>query len=76
MNGWTWAWIAWVIAFALVEIPAIIRRNNSKDDPDTLSDHLVRFFHIRTGWGKVAWSVFILGGAAWLWLHVLTQQAV
>jgi hypothetical protein len=76
MNGWTWLWVGWLIAFASVEIPAIIRRNNSTDDPDTLSDHLVRWFHIRTTGGKIAWSVFALGGALWLWLHILTEQAV
>jgi len=76
MNGWTWAWIAWIVAFAVIEIPAIIRRNDSHADPDTLSDHLVRWFHIRTTPGKIAWSVFILGGGLWLWLHILTEQAV
>ena len=76
MNGFTWAWIGWLVIFAALEIPAIIRRNNSDTDPDTLSDHLVRWFHISTTGGKVAWSVFVLGGAAWLWLHILTEQAV
>ena len=78
MNGWTWLWIAWVIAFAVVEIPAIIRKNRpgDPDDRDTLSDHLVHYFHINTVPGKVVWSVFVLGGALWLWLHILTNQAV
>ena len=76
MNGWTWAWIAWVVAFLAIEIPAIIRKNDSARDPDSLSDHLVKWFHIRTKAGKITWSVFILGGALWLWLHVLTEQAV
>jgi hypothetical protein len=78
MNGWTWAWIVWILVFAVVEIPAIIRKNRAGDDSDrdTLSDHLVSWFHIKTTAGKIAWSVFALGGGLWLWLHILTEQAV
>ena len=83
MNGWTWAWITWVVlaigGFLALEIPAIIRKNNSDTDPDTLSDHLTRWFAVKTRKGRISWAVFASGLGVlvvWLGMHVITGQAV
>lgn len=38
MSVWTWAWIAWGIAFLAIEIPAARNRRRG----DTLSEHIWR----------------------------------
>lgn len=75
MNVWSWLWVAWLALFAAIEVPAILRKS-PREKPDTLSDHLARWFRIKTTAGKITWSVFILGLAFWVWLHILTDQAV
>lgn len=83
MNGFTWAWIVWLVVtvggFLALEIPAIIRRNDSEKDPDTLSDHLALWFSVKTRKGRITWAVFAsaLGAlVAWLGMHIITGQAV
>lgn len=67
MNWWTVLWVAWILAFFAVEIPAI--RNARRND--TLSEHFQAWFHVRTTWGKwtwiIAWGVF----SAWFVPHIL-----
>ena len=83
MNGFTWAWIGWLVvtigSFGVLETLAVIRKNDSKQDPDTLSDHLVLWIKPTTRAGRIVWTAICVGLAvlvAWLYPHVLTEQAV
>lgn len=83
MNMWAWAWITWLVVtismFLTLEITAIIRKNDKTKNPDTLSDHLVIWFNIRTRTGRIIWTTICVGLAllvAWLYPHILTGQAV
>jgi hypothetical protein len=83
MNGWTVGWITWLTltigSFLALEIPAIIRKNNSEKDPDTLSDHLALWFRVNTWKGRWIWTGVISAIGAivvWLGLHIITGQAV
>ena len=83
MNGWTVGWITWLVltvgGFLALEIPAIIRKNNSEKDPDTLSDHLVKWYKVNTHTGRWLWAGTASGLGVlvvWLAMHVITAQQV
>ncbi len=69
MTGWTAAWIAWLLAFFAIEIPALLdhRRGN------TLSEHVWRWCSIRDkGRGYRLRRTMLLVLLAWLVVHLLT----
>lgn len=52
-SRWTWAWVAWLVAFLSVEVPAAIR----KPKGDTLSENVWVWFR---GWRRVPLALFML----------------
>jgi len=79
MSGWTWAWIAWLAAFVVIEGKALL----NKAEGDTLSEHVWKWFatskkaHAKEGTDQPKGSVRIrrfalLALMAWLSVHFLT----
>lgn len=66
MSVWTWLWIAWGVAFALIEGTAIALG----DWKGTLSDHLRAWFSTKTKPGRTAWVVVSGVFFAWFVVHV------
>ena len=48
-------WILWIIAFAVIEAWAIYYDRNNPEGPSTLSDHIRRWFRVKTFWGRTVW---------------------
>ena len=67
MDGYTAAWVTWLAAFALVEGVALA----DKDQGDTLSEHVRKWFRTHTRGGKLAFAVAWLGFAGWFLVHIL-----
>jgi len=64
---WTVLWVAWVLGFFAIEIPAL--RNDIKGD--TLSEHLRRWFRVDTHLGRTVWLVAsALFFVAWFIPHI------
>jgi hypothetical protein len=68
-GPWPWLWLAWLVAFLAVEIPAAIRKAKN----DTLSEHVWRWF--RGPWRRLVIGAFMVAltchfvfGASALWL--------
>ncbi len=69
MNGWTAAWIVWLVAFFAIEVPAIL----DKQPGNTLSEHFWRWFSIKDkGRGWRLRRTTLLALLAWLVAHFLT----
>ncbi|MEU9795053.1 hypothetical protein AB0E27_31460 [Streptomyces sparsogenes] len=73
MSGWTWAWLAWLGAFAAIEGPALLNKTKG----DTLSEHVrVWFATARAGNDPTGWvrmrRFALLAVMAWLSAHFLT----
>ncbi|GAB2329242.1 hypothetical protein [Streptomyces variabilis] len=51
MTGWSWAWLAWLAAFAAIEGKAL----TNKEPGDTLSEHVRRWFGTAQGTEATAW---------------------
>ncbi|WMI34524.1 hypothetical protein SEA_DEXERS_3 [Streptomyces phage Dexers] len=72
MSGWTWAWIAWITAFLVIEGKALF----NKEKGDTLSEHVWKWFHTEQGkkWSKTTRlrRFALLAFMAWLSVHFLT----
>lgn len=79
MDNWTYAWLAWLAAFAVIEGAALF----NKKDGDTLSEHVWKWFatskkaHAKEGTEQPKGTVRIrrfalLAGMAWLTVHFLT----
>ena len=69
MDLYTLAWCGWLVAFFVIELPALF--NDRKDD--TLSEHVWNWFAISRK-GR-AWRIrrVILGGfMLWLSVHFMT----
>lgn len=64
MSIWTWLWISWIAAFAVIEGIAIF--NDKKDD--TLSEHFREWFRTDTKRGRWVW--IIISGIFFLWFGV------
>lgn len=67
MNGWTVAWVLWLVMFAVIEIPALL---NKRSD-DTLSETIWAWFKIRE---SRQWNIrrFALAGfLVWLLVHMV-----
>jgi hypothetical protein len=63
---WTWLWIAWAAAFAIIEGVALTR---DKHD-GTLSHHLRHWFRVDTHLGRTAWLVVSGVFLAWFITHI------
>lgn len=68
MSAYTWAWIFWLVFFAVIEGTAII----DKDRGDTLSEHIWVWFKIKDKprtwtWRRAALAVFLV----WLLVHMV-----
>ena len=72
MTAYTWAWLAWIAAFLLIEGKALVQK---RDPQATLSAHVWAWFAVkdtrRTGWVRARrWG--LLAFMAWLTAHFLT----
>lgn len=71
-DGYTIAWLLWILAFFVIEVPAILNKRLG----DTLSEHVWRWFSVKsrsTGWKIRRFSLLAL--LAWLSAHFLTGGA-
>lgn len=69
MDGWGVAWLAWLVAFVLLEAAALV---TGRTGP-TLSEHVWSWFRVRRGWGQVSVAiprVALLAFLTWLLLHL------
>jgi hypothetical protein len=57
VSPWTWAWMAWLVVFLCIEIPAAIKRKGA-----TLSEHVWKWFGIRTKDKGYRWKRLVLAG--------------
>jgi hypothetical protein len=68
-NGWTTAWVMWIVMFLTIEGRALL--NKSKDD--TFSEFVWRYFSIKdksSGWRFRRFA--LLSFLAWLTAHFLS----
>ena len=69
MDGYTVAWIMWIVMFLVIEGKAII----DKDRGDTLSEHVWKWFGVKSkplGWKQRRWALAAFLG--WLTTHLVT----
>jgi len=52
-SVFTWLWVAWALAFGVIEGEALINRVSD----DTLSEKLRDLFHTRTKAGRSVWAI-------------------
>ena len=68
-NGWTTAWILWIVMFFSIEVPALINRRMG----DTLSEHIWKWFSMKDKSDQ--WRIrrfCLLSGLMWLVAHLLS----
>lgn len=63
---WTALWLAWFVAFGVIEGAAI--RNDVRGD--TLSEHFRRWFRTGTHRGRTAWIITSGVFFAWFVVHI------
>jgi hypothetical protein len=63
---WTWLWIAWAAAFAVIEGVAVTNDRRG----DTLSEHLRYWFRVDTHLGRTVWLVVSGVFLAWFVAHI------
>lgn len=76
MSNYTIAWIAWIVAFLVIEGTGIVR----KDPGATLTEHVRDWFAVRDKQGRTpkltalvrVRRIALLGFMAWLSVHFLT----
>lgn len=77
MSAFTWLWIGWGVAFAVIEGVALVNRNTA----GTLSAHVWAFMGVRRPGAAPArtprWTLrvartVVLSGLLWLALHLAT----
>lgn len=69
MDGWGWAWVAWIGGFVMLEVPALLTRQPGA----TLSEHVWAWFHVNDSRHTVTTWVLrsvLLVFLAWLLLHL------
>lgn len=71
MDIWTWLWIAWGAAFAVIEGAALL--NDARGD--TLSEHFRRWFSTDTRLGRTAWLAVSGLFFAWFVVHIAVAGA-
>ena len=69
MTVYTVLWLAWIVAFAVVEGFAL--RNDRKDD--TLSEHLRLWFRTDTRPGRTVFLCVFGAFVAWFGVHIITK---
>jgi len=57
-SRWRWAWIGWLLAFLLLEVPAALNKRKG----GTLSKHVWRWFPTWGWWSLVAGLLLSLVG--------------
>ena len=72
MSYWTWMWIAWGAAFALIEGTALF---NDKAD-DTLSEHIRLWFRTDTKIGRSIWVSMSGVLMAWFVVHIAVANSI
>lgn len=72
MSVFTWLWIAWGAAFAVIEYIALF--NDAKDD--TLSEHFRNWFETDTKRGRTAWLVVSGLFFAWFTTHIAVAGSI
>ena len=75
-NWYTFAWVTWIVAFVVIEVAALFNKKRSDANPGTVSDHLARWFSVKTIPGRIVWLVVAGGFFAWVLAHIATNQAV
>lgn len=73
MTGYTWAWIAWVVAFVLIEGAALVRARRGQPGA-TLSEHLRTWLGTTSRarrWHRIVGSVALVAAVAWFVPHIL-----
>jgi hypothetical protein len=70
MNGWSVTWLAWALAFVLIEGAALVL-GDQPDRPATLSAHIWQLVRGTTWWHRLA-RVVLVCGLAWLSVHLLS----
>lgn len=77
MSGWTVAWIAWGVAFAVIEGAALVNARSG----DTLSEHVWAWLGVRRDgtapartprWTLRVARLIVLSGLLWLAIHFAT----
>lgn len=73
MNIYDVLWVAWVLAFAVIEGVAIRhdRHDAATGDRSTLSAHLRLWFRFDTHYGRTSWLVFSVAFMAFMIPHIL-----
>lgn len=70
MNGFTWAWIGWALAFVAIEGLALVVKDRP-GRPATLSAHV--WWLVRgAGPGHTALRLMLAVGLGWLTHHLLS----
>ena len=72
MTVWTWLWIAWGLAFAVIEGAAIA--NDKKGD--TLSEHVRLWFRTDVKLGRTVWLVVSGCALAWFIVHIAVAGSI
>lgn len=72
MSLFTWLWVAWGVAFAVIEAVAIF--NDKKDD--TLSEHFRLWFSTHTRLGRTVWLVISGLFFAWFVVHIAVAGSI
>ena len=72
MTVWTWLWIAWGLAFAVIEGAAIA--NDKKGD--TLSEHVRLWFRTDVKLGRTVWLICSGCLAAWFVTHIAVAGSI
>lgn len=70
----TIAWVLWILSFFVIEGVAIVkdRKDVGGSWPDTLSEHLRRWFRTDTNLGRTVFMVSFGVFAAWFGIHITT----
>lgn len=71
VTGYSWAWIAWVVAFLAIELPAALIGRDALGHPQTLSMNIWWLIKGRGIWHHTA-RLGLLLFLAWLVTHLLT----
>lgn len=66
MTIFTWLWIGWLVAFAVIE--AVALKNDLPED--TLSEHVRRWLSIHTQLGRTVFLIAFGGFTLWFAMHI------
>lgn len=66
MSLFTWLWVAWGVAFAVIEGVALFNDRQG----DTLSEHFRKWFSTKEKKGRTLWVFISIVFFAWFTLHI------